>query len=87
MITPSEEIAGNGTPRPDPASTLGELTALRASMALAMKTLMEVGYSDFFNTPSRLKKSEDTLYLMYLAVRSPIAADLWNHDGSVRCIS
>ncbi|MBS1911156.1 MAG: pyruvate kinase [Bacteroidetes bacterium] len=38
MITPSEEIAGNGTLRPDLASTLGELTALRTSMAAAPAT-------------------------------------------------
>ncbi|MBS1911155.1 MAG: DUF1353 domain-containing protein [Bacteroidetes bacterium] len=56
-------------------------------LAEAMKTLMDVGYTDYFGTPFRLEKSEDTLYLMYLAVRSPIAASLWNNDGSVRCMA
>jgi hypothetical protein len=49
-------------------------------MAEAIKTLMEVGYQDFKGNIVTLEKSEDTLYLMYLAVRSFVAEKLWNED-------
>jgi hypothetical protein len=55
-------------------------------MAEAMKTLMEVGYTDFDNKIQKLGKAEDTLYLMYQTVNSFIAEDLWEDDSSVHCI-
>lgn len=56
-------------------------------MAEAMKTLMEVGYQDFAGTQVRLEKQEDTLYLMYQAVKSSIAENLWHDVSSVQCIA
>ena len=54
-------------------------------MAEAMKTLMEVGFENADGKIQVFRKSEDTLYLMYQAVRSRFAEDLWNNVGSVRC--
>jgi hypothetical protein len=55
-------------------------------MAEAMKTLMEVGFHDYEGHLIKLEKTEDTLYLMYQAVNSFIAEDLWNDTSSVRCL-
>ncbi len=55
-------------------------------MAEAIKTLMEVGYVDYQGQKVKLPKAEDTLYLMYLAVRSSIAKNCWENDGSVKCL-
>jgi hypothetical protein len=54
-------------------------------MAEVMKTLMEVGYTDYDDQLQRLPKKEDTLYLMYQAVNSPIAKKLWNDPSTVNC--
>jgi len=55
-------------------------------MAEAMKTLMEVGYINYSGKLEKIEKAEDTLYLMYQAVSSFIAEDLWEDDSSVNCI-
>lgn len=55
-------------------------------MAEAMKTLMEKGFQDYDGKTVKLDKAEDTLYLMYLAVKSSIAENLWNNVNSVGCI-
>lgn len=55
-------------------------------MAEAIKTLMEVGYVNYRGETRKLERAEDTLYLMYLAVRSPIAKALWDDDQSVICV-
>lgn len=54
-------------------------------LAEAVKTLMEVGFVDYDGTSHVVPKSEDTLYLIYLAVRSNIAKGLWNDASSVTC--
>jgi hypothetical protein len=54
-------------------------------MAEVIKTLMEVGYTDFDGIVRRLTKKEDTLYLMYQAVASSIAENLWNDASTVKC--
>lgn len=54
-------------------------------MAEAMKTIMEVGFKDADGEMQVLPKAEDTLYLMYQAVRSHFAESLWNDTGNVRC--
>ena len=38
------------------------------------------------DAPQKLAKAEDTLYLMYHAVASRIARNLWNDPGTVRCM-
>ncbi len=55
-------------------------------MAEAIKTLMAVGFQDYTGNISRLEKAEDTLYLMYQAVNSFVAEDLWDDNSSVDCI-
>ncbi|MEO4110895.1 hypothetical protein [Acinetobacter pittii] len=47
-------------------------------LAEAIKTLMEIGYYDENGRLVQLEKNEDTLFLIYLAVRTPIAKALWN---------
>lgn len=54
-------------------------------MAEGIKTLMEVGFRNADNEIQIFPKDEDTLYLMYLAVKSSIARDLWNDFQSVTC--
>lgn len=54
-------------------------------LAEVTKTLMEAGFTTFHGTVRKLPKLEDTLYLMYLAVSSPIAENLWNDSGTVTC--
>lgn len=54
-------------------------------MAEAMKTLMEVGFKNGDGEIQVLPKAEDTLYLMYQAVRSHFAEELWNETDNVQC--
>lgn len=56
-------------------------------MAEAMKTLMEAGYQSYRGETFKLEKAEDTLYLMYQAVSSSIAQNLWDDDTSVQCLT
>lgn len=55
-------------------------------MAEIMKTLMEVGFTNYDGHVARLTKAEDTLYVMYQAVISGIAEELWDAADSVRCL-
>ncbi len=54
-------------------------------MAEALKTLMEVGFTNVDGQVQKFPKAEDTLYLMYLAVKTPFAKRLWDDTDSVRC--
>lgn len=54
-------------------------------MAEAMKTLMEVGFRNADGEAQIFPKAEDTLYLMYQAVRSRFAKKLWNEIDNVQC--
>ncbi len=56
-------------------------------MAEAMKTLMEVGYTNYAGAQAHLEKAEDTLYLMYQAVNSFVAEDIWLDDSSAKCLA
>jgi hypothetical protein len=56
-------------------------------MAEALKTLMEVGYTNYEGRQVRLEKAEDTLYLMYQAVNSFVAEDIWLDDSSAKCLT
>jgi hypothetical protein len=56
-------------------------------LAEAIKTLMEVGYVDYDKSTRKFPKSEDTLYLMYKAVNSSVAENLWRDIKSTRCIA
>lgn len=55
-------------------------------MAEIMKTLMEVGFTDYSGQVRKLPKKEDTLYLMYQAVSSGIAKSLWDDPTTVECM-
>lgn len=55
-------------------------------MAEVMKSLMEDGFVNFAGERVALNKAEDTLFLMYLAVRSPIAKSLWNSTEKIPCV-
>lgn len=55
-------------------------------MAEVMKSLMEDGFVNFAGERVVLNKAEDTLFLMYLAVRSPIAKSLWNSTEKISCV-
>jgi hypothetical protein len=55
-------------------------------MAEAIKTLMEVGFTDFNGNNIKLEKAEDTMYLMYLAISSFIAEDVWEDESTVICM-
>lgn len=55
-------------------------------MAEAIKTLIVVGFEDYEGKSFTLDKSEDTLYLMYHAVKSRIAKNLWDDDSRARCL-
>lgn len=48
------------------------------SLAECIRTLMESGYDAADGTRRKLGKAEDTLYLIYQAVRSSFALDIWN---------
>ena len=54
-------------------------------MAEGIKTLMEVGFTNANQETQRFPKHEDTLYLMYLAVKSRIARSLWDDFRNVNC--
>lgn len=54
-------------------------------LAECIKTLMEVGYTDFDGANVKLRKREDTMYLIYKAVSSFIARGLWNDSDNVNC--
>ena len=60
---------------PQSADILGE----------AIKTLMEVGHTDFDGSTKVFPKDEDTLYLIHLGVGSSIAQGTWDNTGSVVC--
>ncbi len=47
-------------------------------LAEGIKTLMEKGYYKPDGNLEKLEKNEDALYLIYLAVRSPIAKLIWD---------
>lgn len=55
------------------------------TMAEIMKTLMQVGYSDFDGATTKLPKAEDTLYVQYQAVLSIFARRIWDDVEMVRC--
>lgn len=55
-------------------------------MAEAIKTLMEVGFKKQDNTVQKFLKKEDTLYLMYLAVKSGVAKSLWDNKETKNCL-
>ncbi|MHA3115269.1 DUF1353 domain-containing protein [Acinetobacter sp. ANC 4635] len=55
-------------------------------LAEAIKTLMEVGYENYEGHQVKLEKGEDTLYLIYLAVKSFIAQDIWDDKKSISCM-
>jgi hypothetical protein len=54
-------------------------------MAEGIKTLMDVGYINYYGQKVVLPKDEDTLYLMYLAVKSFIAEKAWKDTTTVIC--
>ena len=47
-------------------------------LAESIKTLMEVGFVTTDGKRATLPKDQDTLYLVYLAVKSPVARKLWD---------
>jgi hypothetical protein len=55
-------------------------------MAEGMKSLMENGFINFLGHGQKLPKSASTVYLMYLAVRSPAARKVWDDDATVTCL-
>jgi hypothetical protein len=69
---------------PDDDLTLEEAGKI---MAEIMKTMMEVGYHNYDNQMVKLDKAEDTLYVMYEAVISKFARQLWDDTMSLRCLS
>ena len=52
-------------------------------MAEAMKTLMEVGFVNQDGELKQYRRAPRVVYLMYLAVKSPVARRLWNDASSV----
>lgn len=54
-------------------------------MAEAIKTLMEDGYLNVDGLTIKVPKAEDTLLLMHLAVKTPLAKGRWDDIGSVVC--
>ena len=54
-------------------------------MAEAIKTLMEVGFTNSDGQTQKLSMAEDTLYLMHLTVTSHVAQDVWNDIQNVKC--
>jgi hypothetical protein len=63
---------------PDYSFTLDEAGMV---MAEIIKTLMEVGFVNHDGQTTRLKKAEDTLYVMYQAVVSIFARNMWSDRG------
>lgn len=55
-------------------------------LAEVMKCLMENGFTNYAGQRNKLDKTPDTLYVIYLGVRSPIAENLWNNDKDVICL-
>ena len=53
-------------------------------LAEAIKTLMVTGFKNFDNDIQKFEKDEDTLYLIYKAVESFIARNLWDDKESIR---
>ncbi len=54
-------------------------------LAECIKTMMEVGFTDFDGGTKKFTKKEDTMYLIYKAVSSSIAENLWNDTSSTVC--
>ncbi len=55
-------------------------------MAEALKTLMEVGFKDHDGVEKTFARNEDVVYLMYLAVKSSYAQEIWEDKSSVECL-
>lgn len=64
-----------------------DFTLDRAGLVMAeiIKTLMDVGYTNFDGAMTKLEKAEDTLYVQYQAVVSIFARRVWDDPTSVRC--
>jgi hypothetical protein len=54
-------------------------------LAECIKTLMEVGFTDYDGTTRKLVKAVDTLYLIHKAVGSDIARGYWNDTTQLDC--
>lgn len=54
-------------------------------LAESIKTLMEVGFTDFDGRKRKLSKAEDTLYLIFKAVGSDIAKQYWDDPTPIDC--
>lgn len=54
-------------------------------LAEAMKTLMVSGCTDIEGNRHVLQKNPDFIYLVYLATRSCLLEDIWEHPSSVKC--
>jgi hypothetical protein len=67
---------------PDNAWTFEQSASI---LAECIKTLMEVGFSDFDGNAQKLGKAEDSLYLIYKAVGSDIAKDYWTDPTPIDC--
>lgn len=63
---------------PDTDFTLKDAALL---MAEAMKTMMEIGYTQYDGNSLKLSKAKDTLLLMYLAVSSVFAKNVWEQHN------
>jgi hypothetical protein len=67
---------------PDNTFTFAESATI---LAECLKTLMEVGFTNHQGELVKLPKAEDTLYVIYKAVKSPIAKKLWDDPNTVDC--
>ncbi len=54
-------------------------------LAESLKTLMEIGFRTEDESMQIFSKAEDTVYLIYQAVRSPIARRIWDDQEDVNC--
>jgi hypothetical protein len=54
-------------------------------LAEAIKTLIENGFMNYDQSLQKFPKKEDTLYLIYQAVQSDIARNLWQQNDNVTC--
>jgi len=54
-------------------------------LAEAVKTMMEEGYTTFDGAAQKMPKAEDTLYLIYFAVKSNTAKSIWDLPGHMGC--
>ncbi|MCP4409310.1 MAG: DUF1353 domain-containing protein [Gammaproteobacteria bacterium] len=68
--------------QPDDDVSFEESAEMIAEM---IKTLMETGFVNYDGETQIFPKSKDTLYLIYQAVKSPVARALWNDQASVVC--